>query len=112
MPYLAGLYSSKSKRNLGLYMQLLREEVVDQLYEDLMKAGSFCIKNNRASTAVINDRNATTRTLFADEVSVMVATSAFGMGIDEIEYSLRYPLSASKKYGKLLPRSRTCAQWP
>ena len=54
------------------------------------------------------ERNREQERFLEDKATVMVATSAFGMGIDKsnIRYVVHY--QHTKKYGELLPGSRSC----
>ena len=88
--YLAD-YIKKKKKESGIIYAATRK-VVDQLYEDLMKAGVSVSKYHAGMSD--NDRNEQQELFLRDEVSVMVATSAFGMGIDKsnIRYVIHYQL--------------------
>ncbi|KMP36780.1 ATP-dependent DNA helicase [Bacillus cereus] len=88
--YLAD-YIRQNKKESGIIYAATRK-VVDQLYEDLMKAGVSVSKYHAGMSD--NDRNEQQELFLRDEVSVMVATSAFGMGIDKsnIRYVIHYQL--------------------
>ncbi|GAB6460336.1 DNA helicase RecQ [Bacillus cereus group sp. MYBK71-2] len=88
--YLAD-YIRQNQKESGIIYAATRK-VVDQLYEDLMKAGVSVSKYHAGMSD--NDRNDQQELFLRDEVSVMVATSAFGMGIDKsnIRYVIHYQL--------------------
>ncbi|MDJ1476189.1 DNA helicase RecQ [Bacillus sp. LS15-K4] len=88
--YLAD-YIRQNQKESGIIYAATRK-VVDQLYEDLMKAGVSVSKYHAGMSD--NDRNEQQEFFLRDEVSVMVATSAFGMGIDKsnIRYVIHYQL--------------------
>lgn len=88
--YLAD-YIRQNQKESGIIYAATRK-VVDQLYEDLMKAGVSVSKYHAGMSDT--DRNEQQELFFRDEVSVMVATSAFGMGIDKsnIRYVIHYQL--------------------
>ncbi|HDR7671568.1 TPA: DNA helicase RecQ [Bacillus wiedmannii] len=88
--YLAD-YIHQNQKESGIIYAATRK-VVDQLYEDLMKAGVSVSKYHAGMSD--NDRNEQQELFLRDEVSVMVATSAFGMGIDKsnIRYVIHYQL--------------------
>ncbi|HGH7175816.1 TPA: DNA helicase RecQ [Bacillus wiedmannii] len=88
--YLAD-YIRQNQKESGIIYAATRK-VVDQLYEDLMKAGVSVSKYHAGMSD--NDRNEQQELFLRDEVSVMVATSAFGMGIDKsnIRYVIHYQL--------------------
>ncbi|HDR4904827.1 TPA: DNA helicase RecQ [Bacillus cereus] len=88
--YLAG-YIRQNQKESGIIYAATRK-VVDQLYEDLMKAGVSVSKYHAGMSDI--DRNEQQELFLRDEVSVMVATSAFGMGIDKsnIRYVIHYQL--------------------
>ncbi|MGN4443463.1 DNA helicase RecQ [Bacillus cereus group sp. MYBK79-1] len=88
--YLAD-YIRQNRKESGIIYAATRK-VVDQLYEDLMKAGVSVSKYHAGMSD--NDRNEQQELFLRDEVSVMVATSAFGMGIDKsnIRYVIHYQL--------------------
>ncbi|MGN4716859.1 DNA helicase RecQ [Bacillus cereus group sp. MYBK226-2] len=88
--YLAD-YIRQNQKETGIIYAATRK-VVDQLYEDLMKAGVSVSKYHAGMSD--HDRNEQQELFLRDEVSVMVATSAFGMGIDKsnIRYVIHYQL--------------------
>ncbi|HDR7660065.1 DNA helicase RecQ [Bacillus wiedmannii] len=88
--YLAD-YIRQNQKESGIIYAATRK-VVDQLYEDLKKAGVSVSKYHAGMSD--NDRNEQQELFLRDEVSVMVATSAFGMGIDKsnIRYVIHYQL--------------------
>ncbi|MFS1824867.1 DNA helicase RecQ [Bacillus anthracis] len=88
--YLAD-YIRQNQKESGVIYAATRK-VVDQLYEDLMKAGVSVSKYHAGMSD--HDRNEQQELFLRDEVSVMVATSAFGMGIDKsnIRYVIHYQL--------------------
>ncbi|KXX98694.1 DNA helicase RecQ [Bacillus paranthracis] len=88
--YLAD-YIRQNQKESGIIYAATRK-VVDHLYEDLMKAGVSVSKYHAGMSD--NDRNEQQELFLRDEVSVMVATSAFGMGIDKsnIRYVIHYQL--------------------
>ncbi|HDR4724347.1 DNA helicase RecQ [Bacillus cereus group sp. Sample62] len=88
--YLAD-YIRQNQKESGIIYAATRK-VVDQLFEDLMKAGVSVSKYHAGMSD--NDRNEQQELFLRDEVSVMVATSAFGMGIDKsnIRYVIHYQL--------------------
>ncbi|EMY8531551.1 DNA helicase RecQ [Bacillus paranthracis] len=88
--YLAD-YIRQNQKESGIIYAATRK-VVDQLYEDLMKTGVSVSKYHAGMSD--NDRNEQQELFLRDEVSVMVATSAFGMGIDKsnIRYVIHYQL--------------------
>ncbi|MDF9558381.1 DNA helicase RecQ [Bacillus tropicus] len=88
--YLAD-YIRQNQKESGIIYAATRK-VVDQLYEDFMKAGVSVSKYHAGMSD--NDRNEQQELFLRDEVSVMVATSAFGMGIDKsnIRYVIHYQL--------------------
>ncbi|MGN4291250.1 DNA helicase RecQ [Bacillus cereus group sp. MYBK87-2] len=88
--YLAD-YIRQNQKESGIIYAATRK-VVDQLYEDLMKAGVSVSKYHAGMSD--HDRNEQQELFLLDEVSVMVATSAFGMGIDKsnIRYVIHYQL--------------------
>ncbi|PGM14705.1 DNA helicase RecQ [Bacillus cereus] len=88
--YLAD-YIRQNQKESGIIYAATRK-VVDQLNEDLMKAGVSVSKYHAGMSD--SDRNEQQELFLRDEVSVMVATSAFGMGIDKsnIRYVIHYQL--------------------
>ncbi|MGE7881835.1 DNA helicase RecQ [Bacillus sp. NPDC094077] len=88
--YLAD-YIRQNQKESGIIYAATRK-VVDQLYEDLMKAGVSVSKYHAGMSD--SDRNEQQELFLRDEVSVMIATSAFGMGIDKsnIRYVIHYQL--------------------
>ncbi|PEB51432.1 DNA helicase RecQ [Bacillus pseudomycoides] len=88
--YLAD-YIRQNKKESGIIYAATRK-VVDQLYEDLNKAGVSVARYHAGMND--HDRNEQQECFLRDEVSVMVATSAFGMGIDKsnIRYVIHYQL--------------------
>ncbi|HGG0583242.1 MULTISPECIES: DNA helicase RecQ [Bacillus] len=84
-------YIRQNQKESGIIYAATRK-VVDQLYEDLMKAGVSVSKYHAGMSDI--DRNEQQELFLRDEVSVMVATSAFGMGIDKsnIRYVIHYQL--------------------
>ncbi|HHT7191224.1 TPA: DNA helicase RecQ [Bacillus cereus] len=88
--YLAD-YIRQNQKESGIIYAATRK-VVDQLYEDLMKAGVSVSKYHAGMSD--HDRAEQQELFLRDEVSVMVATSAFGMGIDKsnIRYVIHYQL--------------------
>ncbi|MED0960730.1 DNA helicase RecQ [Bacillus paramycoides] len=88
--YLAD-YIRQNQKESGIIYAATRK-VVDQLYEDLGKAGVSVSKYHAGMSD--HDRNEQQELFLRDEVSVMVATSAFGMGIDKsnIRYVIHYQL--------------------
>ncbi|MDA1851054.1 DNA helicase RecQ [Bacillus cereus] len=88
--YLAD-YIRQNQKESGIIYAATRK-VVDQLYEDLMKVGVSVSKYHAGMSD--HDRNEQQELFLRDEVSVMVATSAFGMGIDKsnIRYVIHYQL--------------------
>lgn len=88
--YLAD-YIRQNQKESGIIYAATRK-VVNQLYEDLMKAGVSVSKYHAGMSDA--DRNEQQELFLRDEVSVMVATSAFGMGIDKsnIRYVIHYQL--------------------
>ncbi|MEN1937825.1 DNA helicase RecQ [Paenibacillus sp. 102] len=88
--YLAD-YIRQNKKESGIIYAATRK-VVDQLYEDLYKAGVSVARYHAGMSD--HDRNEQQERFLRDEVSVMVATSAFGMGIDKsnIRYVIHYQL--------------------
>ncbi|WIY59081.1 DNA helicase RecQ [Bacillus arachidis] len=88
--YLAD-YIRQNKKESGIIYAATRK-VVDQLYEDLYKAGVSVARYHAGMND--HDRNGQQERFLRDEVSVMVATSAFGMGIDKsnIRYVIHYQL--------------------
>nr|WP_252894873.1 helicase-related protein [Liquorilactobacillus satsumensis] len=55
-----------------------------------------------------SDRYSIQQQFMQDQLDVICATSAFGMGINKKKYSLYFALSSSRGPRKLFPRSRTC----
>ncbi|MBO1582597.1 DNA helicase RecQ [Bacillus sp. XF8] len=88
--YLAD-YIRQNKKESGIIYAATRK-VVDQLYEDLYQAGVSVARYHAGMND--HDRNEQQERFLRDEVSVMVATSAFGMGIDKsnIRYVIHYQL--------------------
>ncbi|MEK4737167.1 MULTISPECIES: DNA helicase RecQ [Bacillus] len=88
--YLAD-YIRQNQKESGIIYAATRK-VVDQLYEDLGKAGVSVSKYHAGMGD--HDRNEQQELFLRDEISVMVATSAFGMGIDKsnIRYVIHYQL--------------------
>ncbi|EEL50491.1 MULTISPECIES: DNA helicase RecQ [Bacillus cereus group] len=88
--YLAD-YIRQNKKESGIIYAATRK-VVDQLYEDLYKSGVSVARYHAGMND--HDRNEQQERFLRDEVSVMVATSAFGMGIDKsnIRYVIHYQL--------------------
>ncbi|PGZ08474.1 DNA helicase RecQ [Bacillus cereus] len=88
--YLAD-YIRQNQKESGIIYAATRK-VVDQLYEDLGRAGVSVSKYHAGMSD--HDRNEQQELFLRDEVSVMVATSAFGMGIDKsnIRYVIHYQL--------------------
>ncbi|MED1410974.1 MULTISPECIES: DNA helicase RecQ [Bacillus] len=88
--YLAD-YIRQNQKESGIIYAATRK-VVDQLYEDLGKTGVSVSKYHAGMSD--HDRNEQQELFLRDEVSVMVATSAFGMGIDKsnIRYVIHYQL--------------------
>ncbi|WP_242309388.1 DNA helicase RecQ [Bacillus cereus group sp. BfR-BA-01331] len=88
--YLAD-YIRQNQKESGIIYAATRK-VVDQLYEDLAKAGVSVSKYHAGMSD--HDRNEQQELFLRDEISVMVATSAFGMGIDKsnIRYVIHYQL--------------------
>ncbi|QPW48239.1 DNA helicase RecQ [Bacillus thuringiensis] len=88
--YLAD-YIRQNQKESGIIYAATRK-VVNQLYEDLMKAGVSISKYHAGMSD--HDRNEQQELFLRDEVSVMIATSAFGMGIDKsnIRYVIHYQL--------------------
>ncbi|KOS27742.1 ATP-dependent DNA helicase [Bacillus anthracis] len=88
--YLAD-YIRQNQKESGIIYAATRK-VVDQLYEDLMKAGVSVSKYHAGMSD--HDRNEQQELFLRDEVSVMVATSAFGMGINKANtrYIIHYQL--------------------
>ncbi|MEI4620276.1 DNA helicase RecQ [Bacillus pfraonensis] len=88
--YLAD-YIRQNKKESGIIYAATRK-VVDQLYEDLYKADVSVARYHAGMSD--HDRNEQQERFLRDEVSVMVATSAFGMGIDKsnIRYVIHYQL--------------------
>ncbi|MBE7103745.1 DNA helicase RecQ [Bacillus cereus] len=88
--YLAD-YIRQNQKESGIIYAATRK-VVDQLYEDLGKAGVSVSKYHAGMSD--HDRNEQQELFLRDEISVMVATSAFGMGIDKsnIRYVVHYQL--------------------
>ncbi|WP_459502945.1 DNA helicase RecQ [Bacillus sp. C1] len=88
--YLAD-YIRQNKKESGIIYAATRK-VVDQLYEDLYRAGVSIARYHAGMND--HDRNEQQERFLRDEVSVMVATSAFGMGIDKsnIRYVIHYQL--------------------
>ncbi|WJE79512.1 DNA helicase RecQ [Bacillus sp. DX3.1] len=84
-------YIRQNKKESGIIYAATRK-VVDQLYEDLYKAGVSVSRYHAGMND--HDRNEQQERFLRDEVSVMVATSAFGMGIDKsnIRYVIHYQL--------------------
>ncbi|ARJ22447.1 DNA helicase RecQ [Bacillus mycoides] len=88
--YLAD-YIRQNQKESGIIYAATRK-VVDQLYEDLGKAGVSVSKYHAGMSD--HDRNEQQELFLRDDISVMVATSAFGMGIDKsnIRYVIHYQL--------------------
>ncbi|UNP79284.1 DNA helicase RecQ [Bacillus mycoides] len=88
--YLAD-YIRQNQKESGIIYAATRK-VVDQLYEDLGKAGVSVSKYHAGMSD--HNRNEQQELFLRDEISVMVATSAFGMGIDKsnIRYVIHYQL--------------------
>ncbi|MGU3371270.1 DNA helicase RecQ [Bacillus mycoides] len=88
--YLAD-YIRQNQKESGIIYAATRK-VVDQLYEDLGKSGVSVSKYHAGMSD--HDRNEQQELFLRDEISVMVATSAFGMGIDKsnIRYVIHYQL--------------------
>lgn len=84
-------YIRQNQKESGIIYAATRK-VVDQLYEDLMKVGVSVSKYHAGMSD--HDRNEQQELFLRDEVSVMIATSAFGMGIDKsnIRYVIHYQL--------------------
>ncbi|MDM5188658.1 DNA helicase RecQ [Bacillus sp. DX4.1] len=84
-------YIRQNKKESGIIYAATRK-VVDQLYEDLYKADVSVARYHAGMND--HDRNEQQELFLRDEVSVMVATSAFGMGIDKsnIRYVIHYQL--------------------
>lgn len=82
-------YIEKNTQESGIIYAATRKEV-DSLYKRLMKAG---IKAGRYHAGMNEkERSMMQEQFIRDEVSVMVATSAFGMGIDKsnVRYVIHY----------------------
>lgn len=84
-------YIRQNEKESGIIYAATRK-VVDQLYEKLNKEGTTVAKYHAGMSD--HDRNEQQELFLRDEVSVMVATSAFGMGIDKsnIRYVVHYQL--------------------
>ncbi|WP_369899508.1 DNA helicase RecQ [Bacillus manliponensis] len=84
-------YIRQNDKESGIIYAATRK-VVDQLYEKLNKEGTTVAKYHAGMSD--HDRNEQQERFLRDEVSVMVATSAFGMGIDKsnIRYVIHYQL--------------------
>lgn len=84
-------YIRQNDKESGIIYAATRK-VVDQLYEKLNKEGTTVAKYHAGMSDT--DRNEQQERFLRDEVSVMVATSAFGMGIDKsnIRYVIHYQL--------------------
>lgn len=84
-------YIRQNEKESGIIYAATRK-VVDQLYEKLNKEGTTVAKYHAGMSDY--DRNEQQERFLRDEVSVMVATSAFGMGIDKsnIRYVVHYQL--------------------
>lgn len=84
-------YIRQNEKESGIIYAATRK-VVDQLYEKLNKEGTTVAKYHAGMSD--HDRNEQQERFLRDEVSVMVATSAFGMGIDKsnIRYVVHYQL--------------------
>lgn len=84
-------YVKKNEQEGGIIYAATRK-VVDQLYEKLQKEG-IAVGRYHAGMSD-NDRHQEQEKFLQDETTVMVATSAFGMGIDKsnIRYCLHYQM--------------------
>lgn len=88
--FLSG-YIRQNKKEAGIIYAATRK-VVDQLYEKLNKEDVSVARYHAGMND--NDRNEQQERFLRDEVNVMIATSAFGMGIDKsnIRYVIHYQL--------------------
>lgn len=84
-------YLKKNGKDAGIIYAATRK-TVDQLYESLKKGGISVAKYHAGLTE--EERKEAQERFLNDEVKVMVATNAFGMGIDKsnIRYCLHYQL--------------------
>ncbi|OKL36320.1 DNA helicase RecQ [Domibacillus mangrovi] len=84
-------YLKKNEKEAGIIYAATRK-TVDQLYERLKKNGVDVARYHAGMSDV--ERNAEQERFLTDEVAVMVATNAFGMGIDKsnIRYVIHYQL--------------------
>lgn len=84
-------YLKKNKKEAGIIYAATRK-TVDQLYESLKKGGVSVAKYHAGLSE--EERERAQERFLNDEVKVMVATNAFGMGIDKsnIRYCLHYQL--------------------
>lgn len=84
-------YIRQNQKESGIIYAATRK-VVDQLYEELSKAGVSVARYHAGMSDY--ERDEQQERFLRDEVSVMVATSAFGMGIDKsnIRYVIHYQL--------------------
>ncbi|TKC16309.1 DNA helicase RecQ [Robertmurraya kyonggiensis] len=84
-------YVKKNEQEGGIIYAATRK-VVDQLYEKLQKEG-IAVGHYHAGMSD-SDRHEEQEKFLQDETTVMVATSAFGMGIDKsnIRYCLHYQM--------------------
>ncbi|NKE05970.1 DNA helicase RecQ [Mesobacillus selenatarsenatis] len=84
-------FIKKNEKEAGIIYAATRK-IVDQLYEWLQKEGFNAARYHAGMND--EDRNSEQERFLQDEASVMVATSAFGMGIDKsnIRYVLHFQM--------------------
>ncbi|WP_416826358.1 DNA helicase RecQ [Ectobacillus polymachus] len=84
-------YVNKNKREAGIIYAATRKEV-NHVYEYLKKQG-IKVGKYHAGMSVL-DRTASQDLFLQDDISVMVATNAFGMGIDKsnVRYVIHYQM--------------------
>lgn len=87
-------YLENHKKESGIIYASTRKEV-DNIYEGLLKRGINVLKYHAGMSA--QDRKSSQEQFIHDKVNIMVATNAFGMGIDkpDIRWVIHYNLPQS-----------------